>query len=218
MSSKPSVTQRDIAKALGLSQAAVSQALSGSGKISEEIRQRVRAYAEEHDYRMDPALAALAAYRTGKRQPGYQGTVAWLTNFATRDGWKIDTFLDYNRGAKDFLDAHGYQLETFWQRESELSHRRLAEILRARGIDCLLLCPQESPGTIANWDFSGFSVVTFGYTLKRPRFHMVTAQGFTSMRLLCDALSERGHRRIGFLYGEDVEKRSQGSWLGGYLV
>ena len=41
------ITQRDIAKALGLSQAAISLALSGRGKISDELRQRIRSYAEK---------------------------------------------------------------------------------------------------------------------------------------------------------------------------
>jgi len=212
------ITQRDMAKALGLSQAAVSLALSGQGKISDEIRRRVRSHAEEHGYRIDPALSALAAYRTGKRRPGFQGTVAWITNFPGRDCWKIDTFVDYHAGAESFLASHGYGMETFWLREPGMSAARLSDILKARGIDCILLCPQERAGVVADWDFSEFSVVTFGFTLEKPRFHMVTAQGFTSMRVLCDSLHDLGHRAIGFAYGQEVEKRSQGSWLGGYLV
>ena len=212
------ITQRDIAKALGLSQATISLALSGRGKISDDLRERIRGYAEKHGYRMDPALSALAAYRRGKRQPGFQGTVAWVTNFDTRDGWKIDTFVDYHAGAESFLAAHGYGLETLWLGEPGMTAARMSGILRARGIECLLLCPQQHAGMVADWDFSGFSVVTFGFTLEKPRFHMVTAQGFTSMRILCDSLRDLGHRAIGFAYGQKIEERSQGSWLGGYLV
>ncbi|MBU3664987.1 MAG: LacI family transcriptional regulator [Chthoniobacterales bacterium] len=211
-------TQRDIARALDLSQAAVSQALNGRGKLSASVRRRVADYAEKHGYRIDPALAALAAYRTGKREPGYLGTVAWLTNFSRAEGWKIGTFVEYHRGAAAFLREHGYELETFWMGEAGMTPRRMEDILKARGIECILVCPQEQPGTVTDWDFSEFSVVTFGFTLERPRFHMVTAQGFISMRVLFESLHRRGRRAIGFAYGEQIERRAQGAWLGGFLV
>ena len=214
----PTITQRDIARALKLSQATVSLSLANSPRVSQKVRDQVRSYAAEHGYQVDPALAALAAYRTGKRHPGFRGTVAWLTNFDTRDGWKIDAFGDYHDGAEASLSEHGYRLETFWLREPHLTIERLTGILKARGIQCILLCPQQDSGIVADWDFSGFSVVTFGFTLARPRFHMVTAQGFTSMRILYHSLRELGHQRIGFVYEKELEQRSQGSWLGGFLV
>lgn len=216
--SRENITQRDIARALSLSQATVSLAMANSSRISQKVRDQVRSYAAAQGYQVDPALAALAAYRTGKRQPGFRGTAAWLTNFRTRDGWKIDAFEDYHDGAEAFLSRQGYRVETFWLREPRLTTERLVGILKARGIQCILLCPQEFPGVVADWDFSEFSVVTFGFTLERPRFHMVTAQGFTSMRSLYDSLRDLGHRSIGFVYGTEVEERSQGSWLGGFLV
>lgn len=212
------VTQRDIAKALNLSQATVSLALQNNPRISASIRDKVQRFAKENGYRLDPALSALAAYRSGKRSPGFQGTVAWLTNFSERDGWQVDAFVDYYKGAKEFFANHGYQLDSFWLREPRMTWKRLSQILKSRGIECVLICPQELSGTRLDHDFSDFAVVTFGYSLASPRFHTVTAQGFTSMRTLYHNLRAQKHKRIGFVYFPEIEHRAQGSWLGGYHV
>lgn len=212
---KPAVTQRDIARALGVSQSAVSHALSGSPKVSAQTRTKVLEYAGRHGYRMDPALSALAAYRSGKRKPGFQGTVGWLTNFRTEEGWRLPPFTDYYEGAKGFLASQGYGLDTIWIGAPGLRPARIAEILEARGIESVLLCPQETSGTSLALDFAMFSVVTFGFSLLSPCFHIVTAHGFASMRLLCEELRARGHRAIGFVYAKESEMRSLGSWIGG---
>jgi LacI family transcriptional regulator len=210
-----SVTQRDIASALGLSQSAVSHALGGSPKVSEETRKTVLAYAKRHGYRMDPALSALAAYRTGKRKPGFQGTVGWVTNFREKEGWRLPPFTDYYEGARHFLETRGYGLDTVWIGAPGLSSPRITQILEARGIESLLLCPQETSGTTLRVDFSRFSVVTFGFSLQSPCYHLVTAHGFASMRRLCEELRAFRHRAIGFVYSTESEMRSLGSWIGG---
>ena len=46
-----SITIKDIAKALNLSYSTVSRALKGSYQISEPVREKVMAYAREHNYR-----------------------------------------------------------------------------------------------------------------------------------------------------------------------
>jgi len=216
-SSKPTegITQREIARALGLSQSAVSHALAGTSKVSEATREKVLSYAKEHDYRADPALSALAAYRTGKRKPGFQGTVAWVTNFATAEGWRLPPFTDYYQGAIDYLAQNGYGLDTVWMGQPGLDANRLQQILKNRGIDALLLCPQERSGVELDLSFEDFSVVTFGFSLCKPVFHNVTAHGFASMRALCEELRLRGHRSIGLLYSRESEERSLGSWIGG---
>ena len=211
----PAITQRDIALAMGLSQSAVSHALTGSRKVSETTRTAVREYALAHGYRADPMMGALAAYRTGKRKPGFQGTVAWLTNFRTEPGWRLPPFTDYFEGAKAFLETQGYALDTFWMREPGLSPKRVEQILKSRGIESLLLCPQEKSGTVLDLDLDDFSVVTFGFSLQSPALHNVTANGFASMRDLCEELRSRGHRAIGFIYSRESELRSLGSWIGG---
>lgn len=58
------VTQKELARQLGLSQATVSRALSGAAGVRSEVRQRVLAAARELDYRTDPLAGALRRRRT----------------------------------------------------------------------------------------------------------------------------------------------------------
>jgi len=44
-------------------------------------------------YTPDPMLSSLYACRQASRSSPYQGTVAWITNFPTRDGWRKSTYL-----------------------------------------------------------------------------------------------------------------------------
>lgn len=54
------LTIDDIAEALGVSKTTVSRALSGKGRISEKTKQKVVAYAEEHDYKPNVMARGLA--------------------------------------------------------------------------------------------------------------------------------------------------------------
>lgn len=57
-------TMDDIAAELGISKSTVSRALSGSNRISEETRQKVKECARKHNFRPNSAAKALAINRT----------------------------------------------------------------------------------------------------------------------------------------------------------
>lgn len=59
------ITQRDLAQRLGMSQAAVSLALSGRGRIAAATRRRVVETARRLGWHAEPALSALARRRWG---------------------------------------------------------------------------------------------------------------------------------------------------------
>lgn len=63
-SGKQSLTIDDIALALGVSKTTVSRAISGNGRISQETRDRVKAYVYEHDFHPNQFAKALAQNKT----------------------------------------------------------------------------------------------------------------------------------------------------------
>lgn len=71
-------TLDDIARELGVSKTTVSRAISGKGRISQETRERVLAFIEEHDYRPNSQAKALAqrkSYNIGLILPSeYEAT------------------------------------------------------------------------------------------------------------------------------------------------
>lgn len=64
MSVGPVITMRDIAQALGVSVSTVSRALKGEGRIGSELRERINAYAREHNYYPNELAGSLRLSRT----------------------------------------------------------------------------------------------------------------------------------------------------------
>ena len=61
---KPRITLKNIAKEFGVSISTVSKALKGSHEISEEVRERIQAYADYYNYK--PNNLALQLRKRGQ--------------------------------------------------------------------------------------------------------------------------------------------------------
>ncbi len=130
-------TIKDIAEAAGISHTAVSLALRNHPKVSAETREKVRKLAEQMGYRPDPLLGALVAYRQGLRPAGFRETIAWVTNYSTQDGWRINAYNKYFEGATERAQQLGYSIDEVWLREPGVSARQVSRVFRARGFVAL---------------------------------------------------------------------------------
>ncbi|RRJ95421.1 LacI family transcriptional regulator [Opitutaceae bacterium TAV4] len=202
-------SQRDIARAAGVTQATVSLALSNHPRLSTEIRERIKTIAQQLGYQPDPYLAGLSAYRKQRRPTAYQATLAWLTNFPDEDrDWRsISTFLHYYEGATQRAAELGYQIEEHNLAQNGMTPSRMERILTTRNIPGLLVAPQPHPGITLDFPLARFSCVTIGYTLAAPRLHMVTNHAYRSADLLLTRLLERGYQRLGFVMEAEDELR-----------
>lgn len=213
------VTLREVAALAGCHFSTVSLALQNHPRIPAETRQRIRAAADRLGYVADPMLASLAKYRNSRRPVGYRSTMAWVTNFPTRHGWReAQFFADCFRGAEERSRALGYKLEVFWLGEPGMTHARASQILRARNVAGILIAPQPKFGAEITLEWSAFSAAAIGYTLGRPQLHMIGLHQDRSIRLAIRELLRRGHRRIGLVLLEANDERVDHNWLAGYLV
>ncbi|AHF91748.1 LacI family transcriptional regulator [Opitutaceae bacterium TAV5] len=207
------VTIQQLARSLGLHHSTVSRALSGHPKIAPETGRRVRELAEKLDYRPDPYLAGLSAYQRGRQAARFTGTLAWVTNWPTRDGWRSNhAFPQYLEGARRRADALGYKVEEFWIREQGHSPDAALRVLRARGVQGLLWVPQPESHTRLDADLSRFSAVTFGFTLESPALHTVTSHAYRTMIALLERLTALGYRRPGLAASAFCEERVNRMW------
>lgn len=110
----------------------------------------------------------------------------------------------------------GYSLEEFKLRDSELSPKRLSQILISRGIVGLLLPPIENPGNPLELDYEQFSTVTFGYSITPHLFHLVTNHQFHSMSLALEELAKLGYQRIGVFLHEYVDSKTDNAYTSSY--
>src|SRR5579862_5217790 len=139
--SHPKLTIRDLARALGLSRAAVSLGLRDSPEIAAATRERIRAMAREMGYEPNPTAAALSRLRRASTVEPIHAALAWLNLWP--DPKKLRTFAEFDRywqGAKASAEKFGYRLEEFPGNE-RVSIPPLEKILLARGIPGILLPP-----------------------------------------------------------------------------
>ncbi|RRJ97350.1 LacI family transcriptional regulator [Opitutaceae bacterium TAV4] len=216
---KRQISQRDLARLAGVSPMTVSLALRGHPSISTETRARITSLAGKHHYRPDPALAALNAWRIKDSAARFQGTLAWVTSFATRDAWRdmIQT-KGYHQGACARADQLGYRIEEFWINEPGLTPKRATQILLARGVRGLVIAPlPEAHGRI-DLDWEHFSAVALGYSLAEPKLHVVMNHQFRNMKQVVERLHGLGYRRIGFAMPSANDERVDHNYLGGFWI
>lgn len=206
------VSQKDIAARAGVHITTVSLALRDSPRLPEETRIRIRQMAEEMGYSPDPMLSALTAYRKSAKVSRYQGTLAWLNTITKTE----PDNLGYKAGAISRCAELGYVLEEF--RVADMPLPRISRVLKARNITGIFLPPQ--PGRLAhiNFDWENFSAISFGYSLARPRLHVVTNAQYRSVHIAIRAMRARGYRRIGFATVQSTDVRTDRNFSSGYLA
>jgi LacI family transcriptional regulator len=213
------VSQRDLARMAGVSPMTVSLALREHPSISLATSQRIRRLAKKHRYRPDPALAALNAYRIKNAPTRHQGTIAWLTSFPTKHGWRsMVQAVGYFEGACARADELGYRVKEFWLNEPGLDARRATQILLARNIRGLIVGPLPEPRGTLDLEWKHFSAVALGYSLISPHLHVVMNHQFRNMKHLVLHLHELGYRRIGFAMPSHNNERVDHSYLGGFWI
>jgi len=198
------VTLADIAEKAGVHVTTVSLALRNHPRLPNDTRQRLQTLAAKMGYSPDPVLRALVAYR-GKIMPRRNPpTLAYVTNWNTRWGWKeVTAHPSFYAGALAKAKELGFGLDHFWMREPGLTHGRLSRILFARGINGLIIASHvREIDTELRFDWARFSAVKIDYFPHHPELHNVTNDHLQIVRLAMQKVIAAGYRRIGFVIDE----------------
>lgn len=209
----PRFTQKDVARAAGVTQATVSMALSNHPAVASKTKAHVRKVASQLGYLPDPYLKGLAAYRKQRSVAKFQATIAWLSNWHKPETWKWQGVnCAYFAGASARAKELGYQLEEHALLSPGMTPRRMKQILFARNIQGIILPPQPRPGMSMDFCFDAFSVVTFGYTLASPHLHTIALHHYRSMETLVRELLALGYKRPGLALTISDDLRTDGIW------
>lgn len=212
-------TQADIARAAGVSQMTVSLALRNHPSLSAETRRKVRALATELGYRPNPLVSALMQNLRGRRATPDSATMAYVTAWPTRDGWRqFPLYRRYHEGAVARADQLGYRLEEFWLRQQGMSGARLSQVLWARGIHGVIIAPLPMPRAHLRLDWGKFALATLGYSLARPKLHRAVNHQTHSMQLALRELKRRGYQRLGLALSKHSDARADRNWQGAFLA
>ncbi len=216
---RPRVTLADIAAKAGVHVTTVSLALRNSPRLPAATRERIRKLADQLGYAPDPMLQALVAYRSGSAVRRSPPTLAYVTNWNTRMGWReVTAHPDFYAGAEGRARELGYNLEHFWMREPGLTHGRLSRILHTRGINGVIIASHVREIDVAlQFDWSRFAAVKIDYFPHEPQLPVVTNDQLQIIRLAMQKVLARGYRRIGFVMDEGWDITVDHLYQAGFL-
>jgi DNA-binding LacI/PurR family transcriptional regulator len=210
---------RTIAEAAGVSHMTVSLALRNSGRIASETREKIQRVARDLGYKPNPLVSAWMTHRRTSR-PNGDGTTIGFVNCFRNPGTlhRYPTFTRFLLGARARAEDLGFGFEEFKLHTTGMSSARLDTILRARGIQGLLISPQASAHGHLRLDWKAYAAATQGYSLLKPNLSRV-ANDFTGTTMLAiRELRRRGYRRIALTLKPDVDARGRHLWSGSFMV
>ena len=86
---------KEVAREAGVHQTTVSLALRDHHSLPAATRARIRAVADRLGYRPNPLVSALMSVRRRGRASREGSTLAFLTAYPTRDGWRRSANYQY---------------------------------------------------------------------------------------------------------------------------
>lgn len=213
------ITLADVAKRAGVHVTSVSLALRNHPRLPEHTRQRIQALAREMGYAPDPFLRALVTYRSGIIARRNAPTLAYVTNWHTRWGWKVvPAHQKFYAGAEAKANELGYRLEHFWLHEPGLTQKRMGRVLYSRGINGLIVASHSRDmGDELQFDWEHFSAVKIDYFPHQPALHNVTNHQSGIIRLAMRKALAAGYRRLGFVMHRGWDHAVDHNWTAGFL-
>ncbi len=197
---------RRIAELAGVSPMTVSRALGNRRRIADETRRKIHAIAEKIGYRPDPELSKLMHHLRGRKLPSFQSLICGVT---TRAASAKEPYSEaVTGGARTQAERRGYGFMLLRVASDASDWSGAQRILRSRGVQGVLLLPQQQPVDLTRLlDWTEFSVVAATSSAIAPAVHRATPQHFGNALLLCRNLAARGYRRIGLVIGRDHDVR-----------
>lgn len=209
---------RIVAHLAGVSPAAVSLALRGTGRISEETRAKILKVAADLGYAPNPILAK--ALSLARQTPGarYRETIGLILEYPTETGPEFQKSM--HMAASQRAELMGLKLEPFVLSDKPTDHRRLKRVLKARGIRGVIIIPRlEHLQPRLHLDWNDLAAVEIGRTLWHPRnLHHVETADYNKVIEAIHLLKKAGYKRIGMAIEPMQNQHQRGTYYAAYLV
>ncbi|MEN0084768.1 MAG: LacI family DNA-binding transcriptional regulator [Leifsonia sp.] len=186
--SRRAVTVADIARAAKVSKATAARALGDYGQVSDAVRSRVLAAAEELNYRPN----ALARSMNTGRSNTIGVVVGDIEN---------PFFAHAMRGISDVASAAGYDVILTNSDEDVDAEEAAVDVLLDKQVDALIVAPASSAHVshLADVAAAGRPLVLLDRRADGHRYDSVTVDNRTAAARATAELLAEGHRRIAFI-------------------
>ncbi len=217
---RPARTENLTAVAIvaGVSAMTVSRVLRNSPHVSGETRDRVLRAAKKIGYQPNPQIARLMTMVRSAKGRRVRAAIGVIRDDIPEDelhdrAYQYVTLADIRQRA----ERHGYRAEEFFLGGGGLTPGRLHSILRARGVEGIIVSPQSSRVFSAQLDFAPFAAATFGYGLQSPALHRASTNMMHGILRATQELERRGYRRIGIAITQWIDSRADHTYSGALL-
>lgn len=204
MSLRPTI--REIAAALGVSRTTVSDALRDDPVVALATRERIKLKATEMGYTPDPRLSQLMNHLRQGRGSEARCNLAWFNTWPDRNQWSKPWLARYLEGASTQAKKFGYSLSEIWTSDPSLTAARLPRLLRARGIEGLVLPLVFPQFKHQEYDFGTMSVVVIEEHHPEFVYSRVATNHLYNIHLVLNKIYELGYKRPALRltpYGEE---------------
>lgn len=211
--------QKDIAKALGVTQATVSRALRGDRLISAAMRNKVAKTAKKMGYHQNAYLTILMSNIRKGKTLSEKGVIGLLIEAGSQKEWyENKAYQIFHRGLLDRADELGFRVDSFYLRKRGMSVSRIGAILHARGIMGIILAPPYHGNRALAIDWERHATIGVGFGWEDQELNRVAYDQLRNYLTAFNALREMGYRRIGTVLGSQfVSGNRHGyQWFTGY--
>jgi len=211
MSDRPPVTQRDVARVCGVHPSTICLALNNSPSIPLPTRQRVQAVAAELGYRPNVAARNLALLR-GDKQASGSLPIAWINQEPDKNHWRTDPRASvYFESARRRAAELGFHLEEMWTHEPGMSVARLAQIVRARGIEGVLFpVHRRFEFSLLTTAWNDFALVGLNDHRLSEWVDIVCPDYYRNTEMILRETRTSGYQRVGLALTAQLDAASNG--------
>lgn len=191
------ISQRDIAKILGINVSTVSRALRGLDGVSPDLRKKIESFAEEQGYRPNPFATSLR-YDTTRTIGIVVPNVAYNHN------------AHILRRIEAEARENGYMCIITDSDENYENETNCLELLENMHVEGIIICPSQETtdfSHVLRLKKANMPIVLFD---RAPDLDIssVTINDVTSARQATESLIDEGARRIAFLGGPNQFKQT----------
>jgi LacI family transcriptional regulator len=144
--------------------------------------------------------------------------VALVVGFYDKNLWaRSIPMTKYWQGASRRAGELGYRLEPFFLKEDRLTFKKLDGILRARGIQGIIMAPPWNKSCIGHMQMDRYACIGTGWNTEKQEFDTVANDYTCNMIIAHDKLAQLGYSRVGVIMNPRTFHDRSIRWLPGIL-
>jgi LacI family transcriptional regulator len=208
----PNPSLRVLADACEVSISTASRALSGHPSVRPEVREKIMALAVKHGYRRNDLVGSLMSHVRAGRTQRFLGNLAVIHVPSPQQPRLVPAQRRIIVGAAERAKQLDFQLYEFSAGRDGLDAQGYARVLRARGVQGVVMLYSHTTNLLADFPWAEFAAVEIDYGKRDPALHTVCLDQYMTLMRALERLQGLGYRRIGMFLSEFKDARIEHKW------